>query len=342
MQYIKLIFMTDKRGSRYLHGVPYFPVTMVRDVRYRQLFDMPLFIIRLGVSCLQSFILLWRWRVRRVIAFGGYVSLPCMAMGWLLGCRLFAHEQNARMGRVNRWCLPYIDGMALGFAETDGMARRYVGKTRHTHHVVRQDIIEAQERGDTHRHDGEKLTILVVGGSQGASVFSSLIPQALSHLTREERHRVVVMQQCLSDQLTSLRQRYHRLGVDASLSPFFNDMGKLLALADMAISRAGASIIGELLITKTPALFIPYPFAQDNHQHANAMRVQAWGGAWLYEQSDVAISHKIGETLRHVLGNPQRLKAMSSCLAPHATPHAGEHIVDMLLACVGHEGGTPS
>ncbi|MBC6445097.1 MAG: UDP-N-acetylglucosamine--N-acetylmuramyl-(pentapeptide) pyrophosphoryl-undecaprenol N-acetylglucosamine transferase [Alphaproteobacteria bacterium GM202ARS2] len=283
----QVVFFTDGRAARYLDKDATMPIRQVIAARYTKVWLLPMMAVSFAVSCVQVGVLLLRYRVRHLVTFGGYVSLPFLLVGWLLRCRLIAHEQNAVLGRVNRWMLPYIDKLGLGFVPVRGVASKHKKKTVHTGTPVRPSIVRGVKRQNTKRQSGA-LHILVLGGSQGASVFAEMVPQAIAQLTSPMREKVRLVQQCRAGQEEELKARYGQLGVLAEVRAFFKDIDARLMWSDVVICRAGASMISELLVVGRPAIFVPYPHAMNDHQRINAAAVVAEGFGWSINEGEHA------------------------------------------------------
>src|SRR5262249_15494898 len=137
---------------------------------------------------------------------------------------------------------------------------------------------------------GGPLSILVTGGSQGARVFGEVVPAAVALLAEDERQRLRVVQQCRQEQIDQVRQAYAQIGFEAELQPYFPDMAERIAAAQLVVARSGASTVAELTAAGRPAVLVPYPYATDDHQTANAEAIAAAGGAWLMPQDAFAPS----------------------------------------------------
>src|SRR5690606_18353109 len=128
--------------------------------------------------------------------------------------------------------------------------------------------------------------ILVLGGSQGARVFSDVIPAAVRLLPEALQRRLDIAQQCRQEELDRTRAAYAGTGARVALRTFFDNVPELLAGAHLLITRSGASTVGEFTVAGRPCLMVPYPFAADDHQTANAASVAKAGGGWLVPQGE--------------------------------------------------------
>ncbi|MSO90029.1 MAG: undecaprenyldiphospho-muramoylpentapeptide beta-N-acetylglucosaminyltransferase [Acetobacteraceae bacterium] len=218
-----------------------------------------------------------------VIGFGGYPSVAPVLATRLLRRRavVVLHEQNAVLGRANRFLARHADILALNFPDT---ARLPPGvRAEVTGLPVRAAIGALATRAYT--PPGESFALLVLGGSLGARVFSDIVPPALAALPPALRARLHVTQQCRAEDLERVRAAYDASGIVADLAPFFTDIAERLGAAHFVIARAGASSVAELASAGRPSILVPLPNAIDDHQAANARTLEALGGAWVMAQS---------------------------------------------------------
>jgi UDP-N-acetylglucosamine--N-acetylmuramyl-(pentapeptide) pyrophosphoryl-undecaprenol N-acetylglucosamine transferase len=252
-------------------------------------------VLGLAAGTLRARALLKRLDAAVVVGFGGYPSVPPVLAARLLRRRPFVvlQEQNAVLGRANRFLSRWADVLALGMAGTRGIP----GGVRQevTGNPVRPAIAALAGLGYTPAM--EKINLLVLGGSLGARVFSDVVPAAIAALPAALRARVSVVQQCRAEDLARVRAQYDGCGVTAELAPFFQDVAARLAQAHLVIGRAGASTVAELAVAGRPAILVPLPGAIDDHQAANAA---ALGGARVIAQRDFAadgLTALLGEML---------------------------------------------
>jgi UDP-N-acetylglucosamine--N-acetylmuramyl-(pentapeptide) pyrophosphoryl-undecaprenol N-acetylglucosamine transferase len=178
--------------------------------------------------------------------------------------------------------------------------------------------------------------MLITGGSQGAAIFSEIIPPALAALPAELRRRLHVAQQCREDGIASVRQLYEDAGIEADLASFFSDIPARLARAHLVIGRSGASTVAELSATGRPAIMIPYPHAIDNHQRENAARLCDAGGGWLVSQED-ATPESLSALIRSLLEAPEKLRQAAECAARVGVTDAAERLADVVCALIGDD-----
>jgi UDP-N-acetylglucosamine--N-acetylmuramyl-(pentapeptide) pyrophosphoryl-undecaprenol N-acetylglucosamine transferase len=178
------------------------------------------------------------------------------------------------------------------------------------------------------------FSVLVLGGSLGARVFSNLVPTALVGLPMRGRIRVV--QQCRTEDLERVGAAYAAAGIAAEISAFFDDVPARLAAAHLVVARAGASSVAELAVVGRPALLVPLPGAIDDHQRANAAAMSAVGGAVLLDERDLT-AERLSAEVAALFGDPERLAAMAAAAAGYGRPDAGEKLADLVEAFAGTE-----
>ena len=172
------------------------------------------------------------------------------------------------------------------------------------------------------------------GGSQGASVFSGLIPAALAEMPEEKRKLFEIVQQARPEDLSTTREAFSKLGVEAVVQPFFNDMGERLSRAHLVISRAGASTIAELAVIGRPAILVPYPHALDHDQAENARALAEAGGAWLMPESELSAA-TLGSRLSELTDWPEQLQQAADASRGQGRSDAAERLADLAERVAG-------
>lgn len=244
-----------------------------------------------------------------VVGFGGYTTAPVVIAAALLRIPIVLHEQNAVLGKVNRWMAQYAKVLVLGFEQTQRVPASL--KTVYMGNPVRADIAALKDQ--TYPEANQKLKILVIGGSQGAALFSSIIPAAIARLSSADQQRIDIVQQARKELVESTHQAYQHLGIEAFVKPFFSEMASLYAAAHLVICRAGAMTVAEICISHRPAIFVPLATAMDNHQYFNAAELSTKNLAWLIKQNDFTAT-KLAAQLQYLLDKPSLLDEMSQKL----------------------------
>ena len=280
-----IVLVTDRRGAEYGGAIAETVLTVsAGTVSGRGLPGRLMGLGQIAFGAIQAHGILRRLAPAGVVGFGGYASVPTMLAATRLGLPTVIHEQNAVLGRANRLMAPRVRAIAAAFAETAQLCPADRAKAEHTGNPVRAAIAALAERPYPAPERGGPLSLLVIGGSQGAVVMSEVVPAALAALPEELRARLEVVQQCRADDLDETRETYRAAGIAAELAAFFDDLPARLAKAQLVIARAGASTVAELTSAGRPAILVPYPSAADDHQSANARAIELAGGGWTMPQ----------------------------------------------------------
>ena len=247
----------------------------VRGKGLRTLVFLPLRLLR---AFWQSITVVRRVRPDVVIGLGGYITFPGGMMSVLLGKPLVLHEQNSVAGMANRVLAGVADRVFTAFP---GVLKRatWVGNP------LRRAFLNQPEPAQRFAGRSGPLRLLVIGGSLGAKALNEAVPKALALIAPHERPQV--LHQSGARQIDELRANYAAAGVQAQLTPFIDDTATAFAEADLIVCRAGASTVTEIAAVGAAAVFVPFPFAVDDHQTTNARFLVDAGGGWLMPQRDL-------------------------------------------------------
>ncbi len=290
-------------------------------------------LMALGAGFLQARRILSRIRPGAVVGFGGYPTLPTMIAAWRAGLPTLIHEQNAVLGRANALLAPRVSRIATSFASVAGIRPRDRARLVQTGNPVRGAIAALRARAYAAPEGGE-FTILVLGGSQGARVLSDVVPAALARLPDALRARVRVVQQCRAEDIERVRLAYWGHAIDAELATFFDDVPERLGAAHVVICRAGASTVAELVETGRPALLVPYRFATDDHQRANAAALADAGAGWMMVEDDFTPA-ALARRLQELIEQPDRLVGAAAGAAALRRGRAAALLADEVEKLLG-------
>lgn len=329
----RLILLTDERGRGFpgLNGDPDRIVQIVLPVR--RIGRHPKTFVTGLASFVQTYFkshrLLRRLKPAAVVGFGGYPSLPPLMAAAHRRLRTLVHEQNAVLGRSNRFLAPWMTAIALSFSDTRRLGKKTVKKSYLVGLPVRPDIIDSAG-SPYHQPLGDgPFRIFVTGGSQGARVFSDLLPAAFALLPDRLRRRLSIVQQCRPEDLERVRITYEELGIAAELSSFFQNMAELHAGSHLAICRAGGSTLAEVTTIGRPAIYIPFPAATNDHQRVNAAAVRDAGGGWMFEQSELTPKILAGH-LEYLMAEPCALTTAAQVAASLGHADAASRLADLV------------
>lgn len=312
---------TDARGARYTAGFPdAVEVNVVGSATFArggivQKLAVP-FRILAGIGAA-------KWRMYRdrpdvVVGFGGYPAIPAMAAAWVLRIPRMIHEQNGVLGRVNQLFAKRVDRIACGTWPT---ALPGPVEGVHTGNPVRSAILE--HAGSPYIPPGDyPMSLLVMGGSQGARIMSDIVPPAIAALPEHLRRNIRVSHQARPEDLDRVTQYYESELISADVQTFFHDVPRRMADAQLVISRSGASTVADVSVIGRPALWVPYGGAIRDEQTANARQLVEAGAAEIMQEADfevVPLTQKLTEMLSDEVGMLKMAQVAVKCGVPDAT-----------------------
>lgn len=322
---------TDERANRYAGA---FPATAVHAVASATFGDKnPIALARsfwrIWQGVRQASALIAQIKPAAVVGFGGYPTLPPLYAATRRNVPTLIHEQNAVMGRANKALAKRVTAIAGGFLP-DGQGAASA-RTIVTGNPVRPAVLEASRT--IYRPSGkrEPFRLLVFGGSQGALFFSEAMPAAIAALPEQLRARLHITQQARPEDQGAVVDAYNLLNIPAEVSPFFGDMAQRIAAAHLVICRSGASTVSEVSVIGRPALLVPYPYALDHDQAANAAALAAAGGAEVHVQSSLS-TERLVDLLTGFMNDPAKLTAMAAAAKSAGKPDATRLLADLTEA----------
>ena len=265
-----------------------------------------------------------------VVGFGGYPTVPPMMAAVQAGLPTIVHEQNAVMGRANRMLAGRATKIAAGIAQASPKPE-IAAKLVVTGNPVRPPVLEAAEIAYEPSREGEPFRLVVFGGSQGAQFFSQIMPKTIALLPEGLVRRLVVTQQARADEVDEVRAFYAVSGIDADVAPFFSDMATRIAGAHLVVSRSGASTVSELAIVGRPSILVPYPYALDHDQAANAARLEAAGGTVVARQAELP-PERLAELIQRIADDSGEAARMAAAAKATGIPDAARLLADLVLS----------
>ena len=336
-QGLSVHMITDGRGRVYGRMLPPGCVHIVPSATpsRRSLFAKAKAALVLARGTWQARRLLRRLGPAVVVGFGGYPTVPPILAAGQLRVPIILHEQNAVIGRANRFLAARAIAIATGFADLGGVDDALRAKAIHIGNPVRPAVIAAAALPYPEVAAHGKIHLLVTGGSQGARVMSDVVPAALALLRPDERDRLAIVQQARAEDVERVRGLYRDLGLDFEVEPFFEDLPRRLAASHLMIGRAGASSVSECAVIGRPAIFVPLPGSLDQDQAANADRLARIGAAQVIAQKDFEPARLAGE-LRARLDDPEGLRRAAAAAKTAGHADAAARLARLVRKVAGH------
>lgn len=261
-----------------------------------------------------------------VVGFGGYASFPTLMASAALRLPTIVHQADAYFGRTNRILAPLVTRIATSFPHVENIPLSCQKKVSFTGLPVRSDI---QPASYIPSMENEPFHLLVTGGSQGAKIFGEIIPRAVHHLDPSLQKRLHITQQCRSESIELTRALYERTQAHVELLPFLDKMGENYKKAHFIIARSGASSVAEIALVGRPALFIPYPYAMDNHQFYNAQQVTYIEGGWLWQEKELT-SEGLASFLLELMSSRWQLVQAAANIKKIVVPDASSRLANLV------------
>jgi len=296
----------------------------VEGIKGKGLFRRITALFKVLISSIQSLTIMRDFRPHLIVGVGGYSSGPVCLVAWFLGIPTAIHEQNSFPGLTNRILAPMVKTVFISFEES----RRYFkrGNLFLSGNPIRDELMHLRPFP---KRVNQRFVILVMGGSQGARAINRAVVAALKELKAVGLLPFVIHQTGEED-LGTVINDYHTLGLDGEVKAFIDDMASAYGRADLVICRAGATTIAELAALGKPSILIPYPYAAHKHQDINAEALAAIGGADMILEGDLNGSN-LAKKVKRYMENREELKRMSSHALKAGRPRAGEVIVEQVM-----------
>lgn len=303
----KIVVMTDARFKNYDTAFPgavieTVPSAAFSDRSFVRLLAAPFEIIG---GIVMSLIKLARIRPAAVVGFGGYPSVPVMLAAIATRVPTAILTPDALLGRANRLVMNKVNLIAANFPLVRFMPKD-MSRVVYTGNPMRPEVIALAAAPYQAPAANGTLHLLVFGGSQGAHIFSEIVPSAIAMLSLDIRSRLDVVQQCRPEDIESVREAYRVCGVKAELATFFGDLPARMVAAHLVIARSGAGTVSELALIGRPAILVPLPHALDDNQTPNADALADAGGGWRVRQSELT-AKKLADLLSEAFASPSEL-----------------------------------
>jgi UDP-N-acetylglucosamine--N-acetylmuramyl-(pentapeptide) pyrophosphoryl-undecaprenol N-acetylglucosamine transferase len=325
----RIALATDDRGAQYAANFPAERRIPLAAATYRSgdVVGMARAGVHIWNGVRQARAAFGRTRPAVVIGFGGYPSLPALLAALQTRVPTLIHEQNAVLGRVNRFLAPRVRCVACAFPTLEKARPEVKARAVVVGNPVRPEIRALA--GDRYEAPGDRINLLITGGSQGARVLSDLLPVAIAALPEDLRTRLKVQQQTRAESMEEANRVYQDALVEAEVAPFFRDMAGRLGAAHLVVGRSGASTVSEIAVAGKPSILVPLKIAMDDHQRFNAKLLSDVGAAEVASEDVLSVDVMAG-ALSTLLSHPDRLVRMAAAARSVAKPRAAEALADMV------------
>jgi len=289
------IFVVDKRVEKILKKYKVKNFVVSSSKFNKNIFRLILGVFKILYGTFQSVLLIKKYRPKLVVGFGGYTSIPTILAAKIFNIQTLIHEQNAVMGKTNRLLSKISNKTAISFDSTK-YAKKDAIFTGVPIRVFKKKKIKK-----------DKKRVLVLGGSQGAKIFSQIIPKVLIGIKQEYLKNLMIVQQTRKEDKTILESTYNKLNVKCTVKEFFDDVQNEIYNSDIVIARCGASTLAEIEYCKKFSILFPLPTAMDDHQLENAKQFKKKNNCQIYNQNNIPYS-KFGELLKSQLFYKNEIK----------------------------------
>jgi len=302
----KVILITDTRGQKFIKNFKEFKsyVLMTGTPTNKNLIKKFFSLILIFYSIIKSIIILIKEKPNLIIGFGGYVSFPVSFSSKLFNLPLIIYENNMVLGRANKYLLPFAKKIFLAKDIVKNISKNYRIKAYEVGSILDKSIIDHSLLEK--KNVNSPLSILILGGSQGAKVFGEIIPPIVKKI-KDAGYDVEINQQCIASQSFFLSDFYEKNKIKSNVFEFDKNILKNILSSDLAITRCGASTTAELAHTATPFIAIPLPNSIDDHQQLNAKYYENKGYCWFLEQ-DNFIEENLFKLIMEIIKNKNKLE----------------------------------
>ena len=289
-----VIISTDKRGSKYLNKESY-KFEIINTPKLNNILLLPFRIFKISFLTIKSFFLLRDKKITKLVSTGGYMSLPLIIASKLLGLKIYLLEPNLVLGRANRY---FLNSCCKIFCYTDKI-KNFPDKSKSKIVIINPLVRKEIYKPNISSINKNKFNLLIVGGSQGASIFDDSLKNSIVSISK--KFTIKIFQQTNEKNISFLQSFYSKNNVENSIFCFDKNFLNIIYQADLCITRAGASTLAELSVLNKPFIAVPLPTSKDNHQLENANFYKDNDSCWVINQD--SFEDKIEDVLNDILSN---------------------------------------
>ena len=288
-----VIISSDKRGLKYLERD--YQHEIINTPKLNNILLLPFNLIIIFILTIKSFFLLKNKKIEKLFSTGGYMSIPVILAAKLLKLKIYLLEPNQVLGRANKFFLKSCQRIFCYSQKIKNFPVKYENKIAILSPLVRKKIYKINRTS----FDNEKFNILIVGGSQGASIFDKNLKKIFVNISK--KFPITITHQTNNKNIENLEYFYQKNNIKSYIFSFSPNFEKMLINADLCITRGGASTLAELSVLNIPFITVPLPSSKDNHQFDNANYYKDKGCCWILEQQ--FFQDKIEDLLTDIIQN---------------------------------------
>ena len=281
----------DYRGLKFLDKNRYNPEIFNITPISKNIFLLPFQFFLITYLIIKSIFFLRKKRINILISTGGYMSLPLCLAGKILNIKLFLFEPNMVLGRSNKFFIKFCEKIFCYSGKIKNFPNKYINKICIIPTLLRKKFYDVKKAESIYKD----INLLIIGGSQGAKIFDTLIKSSIIKLSK--KYNLKIYQQTNSVNLEELKKFYKDSNIDYELFDFNEDISNLMSKSNICITRAGASTLAELVFLNLPCVAIPLPTSKDNHQFENAFFYNEIGCNWILNQNRINSSNLIDKLI---------------------------------------------
>ena len=295
----EILISSDVRGLKYLDD-KFYKTLIIDTPKLNNFILLPLSILKVIFLTLKSLILLKKEEIQILISTGGYMSLPLCIAARILNIKIYLLEPNMVIGRANKFFLKFCKKIICYAENIIGIPKEYKYKLKITNPLIRKKYYNKKLK----ENDNEKFTLIIIGGSQGAQIFDKILHQSIIKVSKIKSLKVI--HQTNQKNIGVLKNLYLENNIDSSVFSFDQNLNLLIDQADLCITRAGASSLAEISLSRKPFIAIPLPSSKDNHQLENANYYKNKGCCWVVDQINFD-KIKFEDLLLNILNNKNEI-----------------------------------
>jgi len=294
-----ILISSDVRGLQYLDNKIY-NVAVINTPKFNNFILLPLSILKVFFLTLKSLILLKKKKIQILISTGGYMSLPLCLASKVLNIKIYLLEPNMVIGRANKFFLKFCKNIICYSDNIIGFPIEYKNKLKVTNPLIRKKYYHK----NLIENNNEKFTLIIIGGSQGAHIFDKILHDSFIEVSKIKPLKVI--HQTNQKNIDALKKIYFENKIDNNVFSFDQNLNLLIDQADLCITRAGASSLAEISLSKKPFIAIPLPSSMDNHQLENANYYKNRSCCWVIDQINFD-KKKFEDLLLNIISNKDEM-----------------------------------